>query len=316
MKWFNIIKDFKYSHGKYADPKTKGMKGYQGVPIEAGGFSRGRTANVNLSANAWKRMLYGRTDISLEDLESGNYDTDNEMEVIEQMSDTLSHEYAHVLFKETSGYTGVESEMAQPLSDIFLGLILDITDRDVFDLEEQVDKLVAASKKNASILILDELYAGYAGKSVEGISRLIVDKYKDYWYKDFNNTLQRVKSGVIRNISNALGQYMNDDLNPMSELIFNIRVPIAEQHLDKILEMMEEAWSDSVDFIYGHFVRVQQKRFYLGTLPENEDKTVGMMVSMISRYLEKAGYDDIQRYISGGELDDKVLEEIGFSRRN
>lgn len=301
MKWFNVIKDFKYSHGKHADPDMQGLEGYQGVPKSAAGFSRGNIASVNLSANAWKDMLY----------DSGKYNPDNEKKVIETMSNTLTHEYAHVLFRKVSGYNGVESALGQPLSDIFLGLILGIQDKDVFDLDKEVTTLIAACKKDASIRILDELYAGYAGKNIEGISRLIIDRYKDFWIKDFKNTLQRIKSRVMRTVGNAIG-----DDNEIQQMIYNIRRPIAEQHLSDILEILEMAWSDAVDFIYGHFVAVQQKRYYLGTLPENEDTTVGEMTTLISRYLDKAGYEDIQRFINGGDLNDKVLEEIGFSRRN
>lgn len=304
MKWFDIIKDFKYSHGRLADSTTQGMLGYQGVPKEAGGFSQGKTANINLSANAWTNMLHDK---------DGNYKQENEERVIREMSNTLSHEYAHVLFKEITGYIGVESETGQVLSDIMVGLILGVNDKEVFDIDKEVNALEVACKRHASMLILDELYAGYAGKSVEGISRLIIDRYKDYWYKDFNNTLEIIKRRVKKNVLNAMKE--TGHFASFEALILNERLPFAEEKLDGIIRSMQLVWSNAVDFIYGHFLNVQQKRYFLGTLPENDDTTVGVMTSMISRYLEKAGYADIQRYISGGELDDKVLEEIGFSRR-
>ena len=313
MKWFNIIKDFKYSHGKLADPDMQGLQGYQGVPKEATGFSRGDIAGVNLSADGWKAMLYGKTDVSLEDLESGNYNEENEKAVIREMSNVLSHEYGHVLFRKVSGYTGIESEIGQVLSDIMLGLLLNIDNKNVFDLDKEMGYLLAACKKHASTIILDELFAGYAGKNIEGISRIIIDKYKDYWRRDFNNTLERVKDKVSIRLKEVIEE--SEDFSHMERLIFDIRFPLVEANMDKIKELMQSAWSDSVDFIYGHFVAVQQKRFYLGTLPERENTSVGEMTTMISRYIDKAGYEDIQRYISGGRLDDKVLSEIGFSQR-
>lgn len=305
MKWFDIIKDFKYSHGRLADSDVQGRGGYQGVPIEAGGFSYGDVASVNLSANAWKKMLYDK---------DGNYKQENEERVIREMSNTLSHEYAHVLFKKLSGYISLESETGQVLSNILIGLILGVNDKEVFDIDKEVDALEVACKRNASMIIIDELYAGYAGNNVEGISRLIIDRYKDLWSKDFNNTLEIAKRRVKKNVLNAMKE--TGHLARFETLILNERLPFAEEQLEGIIRLMQRVWSNAVDFIYGHFVTVQQKRYYLGTLPENDDTTVGMMTSLISRYLEKAGYADIQRYISGGELDDKVLEEIGFKRND
>lgn len=305
MKWFDIIKDFKYSHGRLADRDLQGRGGYQGVPKEAGGFSHGEVASINLSANAWTNMLYDK---------DGNYKQENEERVIREMSNTLGHEYGHVLFKKLSGYTGVESETGQVLSNIMIGLILGIDDKEVFDIGKEVDALEVACKRNASMIIIDELYAGYAGKNVDGISRLIIDRYKDLWSRDFNNTLEIIRRRVKKNVLNAMKE--TGHFASFEALILNERLPFAEEQLDGIIRLMQRVWSNAVDFIYGHFVTVQQKRYYLGTLPENDDTTVGMMTSLISRYLEKAGYDDIQRYISGGELDNKVLEEIGFQRND
>ena len=304
MKWFNIIKDFKYSHGKYADVDSQGLQGYRGVPKEAAGFSRGNIASINLSANAWKNMLYDK---------DGNYEQENEEQVIREMSNTLSHEYAHVLFHKLSGYTGLKSEIGGVMSDIMLGLLLEIDDKNLFDLDEKTSKLLAACKKHAATIILDELYAGHAGKSVEGISRIIIDKYKDYWRDDFNNTLRRTKSSVINRLQEAIGE--SEEFSHMEKLIIDIRFPNVVEYMGQITQLMERAWSETVDFIYKRMLDVQQKRFYLGTLPERENTTIGEMTVMISRYIDNAGYEDIQRYINGEDLNDKVLEEIGFSRR-
>ena len=314
MKWFKLIKDFKYSHGKYADVTTQGLEGYQGVPKEAAGFSRGDLASVNLSANGWKQILYGKTDVPLEDLESGNYNPDNEKHLIREMSNTLSHEYGHVLFRRLSGYTGLQSEIGQVMSDIMLGLLLEIKDENIFDLDKETRILIAACKKNASMIILDELYAGYAGKSVEGISRIIIDKYKDYWRDDFNNTLRRVKSSVRNRLKGVIEE--SEQFSHMEKLILEIRFPNVVEYMGQIAEVMERAWSESVDFIYKRLVDVQQRRYHLGTLPEREDTTIGELTVLISRYIDNAGYQDIYRYINGGDLNDKVLEEIGIRRTN
>jgi len=316
MKWFNIIKDFKYSTGKYADPDLQGKKGYQGVPLSAKGGINMATGKpfVHLSSPYWKDMLHDR---------DGNYDEDKEKDVITDMSDTLSHEWGHKMFHELIKFPDkkginhgvlLEPQIYDTLMNILASYVMEAHDDPThIDMNKEIRSLIKAAHKDAGTHILDELHAGYAGKDNDGVSRLIMHGYKDVWLKDIRAGMNLVGSTVKENLYAIPERLLAAHPNHLSEVEeMKERLPAAINVLETLKPLVVRAWDEMVDYIYEHLMKVQQQRYDSGKLPEDEQGNVGYYAKKMSAYLERTDYDHIQHVIDGGGFDARILQELGY----
>lgn len=312
MSWFSLIKDFKYSHGKLADPDLQGGGGFLGAGKDvAGGFSPETGAFVNLSGNNWKDLLYGTRNKNTK----GKYKEHNEPKVIRDMSNTLSHEYGHKIFlelglderNEFNSTLPIDIQMGRDLTRLAYGITLGIKDINVFNPSEIIEEIKDNIQKYAGEKILDEMHAGYAGRNYQGITRLILSNYKTNWKTNFEAEIDM----AFNKIDNFLELIM-ETMRPESHSKFLEGNKKSKTILNQLRPILTNAFLSGIDFVYQHLLHVQSKKHQLGELPKDEEGDIAHLTDFISEYYMLLGWEGIESFMDSGQFDPKAIEYLGY----